>query len=47
MKELSIIFDAAKELGYDLEDLTVGEGISLKNEIKEAIEQAIIASDNK
>jgi len=47
MKDLVIIFDMAKKMGFNLDSLTINEAIALKNEIKDAIEQAIINSDNK
>jgi len=47
MEKLTIVFEMAEKLGFSLSGLTINEGISLKNEIIDSIEQAIIRSDNK
>lgn len=47
MEKIIVVFNMASKLGFNLNSLTVSEGIQLKNEIIDAIEQAQINSDNK
>lgn len=47
MKDLVIVHEFCKQLGYNIDSLTLNEAISLKKEIIDSIEQSIISSDNK
>ena len=47
MKDLITVIEMVEKLGFNVDSLTLKEGLNLKNEIIELINNHIIESDNK
>jgi hypothetical protein len=47
MKDLIALFEACNKLGYNLDDLTLDEGMTLLRDFKLLVNETIINSTNK